>query len=66
MPPIILAGIIGIGAGIIWLFENKEEKKPTPPPVPTPKPEKQVNEEELRRVMSYLGKRSGKARGGKL
>lgn len=70
MPPFIIAGLILGGFGLLSLFDKDNTKLPKAPPTPTPpapptNAEKSVNRDELRRVMSYLGKRSGKVRGGK-
>lgn len=58
MPLKALWGIIGAGLALMYFFGRNKvtvEIKPT-------EPEKPVNRDELSRVMSHLGKRSGKAR----
>ena len=63
MERLILLGIVGIGAGLAYLVNQKriivvpkerEEAVPLPPPTPT--------KDEMRKVMQHLGKKSGVAR----
>jgi hypothetical protein len=59
MKPIYLISAAAVGL-VWWLFDTKEVNvtiKPKPPEPPKP------TQDEVSRVMSHLGKKSGKARG---
>lgn len=66
MPPFIFWAILGGGLGIITLIDTlRGDTKESDISSPAPPPTKPVKDDELRRVMSYLGKRSGESRGKK-
>jgi hypothetical protein len=65
MLPVRLIGVIAAGLGLAFWLDSKKEKteKISAPEKSTT--EKGVTREEIKRVMSHFGKRSGEARGSK-
>jgi hypothetical protein len=65
MLPVRLIGIIAAGLGLAFWLDSKTEKSEKISAPEKPQKEKSVSPEEIRRVMSHFGKRSGEARGSR-
>ncbi len=62
-PLFILGGLFAAGAVIGYIFQEPKAPPSAPPAPPKLPTDSAIKQEELRRVMSYLGKRSGEVRG---
>ncbi|HEX2858767.1 MAG TPA: hypothetical protein VHP58_00975 [Alphaproteobacteria bacterium] len=59
--PLALVALTGLGTALIWLL-NRKERLDEPLEPAQLKEEVEPSDEEVRRVMKYMGRKSGRAR----